>query len=165
MWANSSHEEAAASHRQGTQTEGCCQNSSTPLTTSLEVTQVCVGMSENRTKGTPYPCVVSGILNSEWTELPANGGLCLCPSSHGEPARPAILVFSCNPSHPEEGGDKGPPLPQSFCTLLHGNQLPMPQPREYELSAAITCAMLGDAGRSTGSDRSSCSGLELSRSQ
>lgn len=24
MWANSSHEEAAASHRQGTQIEGCC---------------------------------------------------------------------------------------------------------------------------------------------
>lgn len=83
-------------HRQ----KGACQNTSTPLTTSLEVTQVYVGKSENRTKGTPDPCVVSGILNSERTELPANGGLCLCPSSHGEPARPAVLVFSCNPLHP-----------------------------------------------------------------
>lgn len=96
--ANSSHEEAAASHRQGTQTEGCCQNTSTPPSTSLEVTQVYVGMSENRTKGTLDPCVVSRILNSECTELPANGGLCLCPSSHGGPAKPVVLLFSCSPS-------------------------------------------------------------------
>lgn len=127
-----------------------------------------VGMSENRTEGTLYLCVVSGILNSEDTELPANGGLCPCPRSHGEPAGQQVLVFRCSPCHPshKKVGTKLC-LSKSFFTLLHGNQLPIPQPREYELSAAITpaTAMVGDAGRSTGSGRRCCSGLELSRSQ
>lgn len=59
-----------------------------------------VGMSENRTKGTLDPCVLSEILNSEGTELPANGGLCPCLRSHGEPARPAHPCFQLQPMPP-----------------------------------------------------------------
>lgn len=84
------------------------------------------------------PCAVSGILNSEYTELPANGGLCPCPSNHGQHASRSSFAAAAHPAQPQEDRDKALPHQQSFSTLLHGNQLPMPQPREYELSEAIT---------------------------
>lgn len=55
-----------------------------------------------------------------------------------QPGQQPMFSATAHPTQPQEGGDKGPPLQQSFSALLHGNQLPMPQPREYELSAAIT---------------------------
>lgn len=71
--ANSSPEEAAACHRQGTQTERVLLQHGKPSRVHHQHShnRTAAGTSENRTRGTLDPVTVKGPLNSVCTELPA----------------------------------------------------------------------------------------------
>ena len=85
-WANSSHEEAAASHGQRTQTEGVLLQHSKPLQVHHQHSHnpTVVATSENRTRGTLDPLVARGVLNSVCAELPAMEDSAPVPAATGE---------------------------------------------------------------------------------
>lgn len=72
---------------------------------------IVVGMTENRTKATLDPCIVSGILNSECTELPAleDSAPFLAVMGNSQASR-SLFSATAHPAQPQEGRDRAQPL-------------------------------------------------------